>query len=86
MSLNDFLELTPAQTLDVRQKYIEKENQLSRERWELARWQVLKTKADIKGRGGYISLRDIERFPWEQPAETEKSTEEKFRKAVARYN
>lgn len=85
LGLGDFLDLTPFEWTSIKRRFLEYQVKARQERWELRRWQIFKTLCPPKGKGGYITLHDIEVFPWENEAKPEPSTEERFRKAVEMY-
>jgi hypothetical protein len=89
MSRDDFLSLRPDEFEYLYRHYqetdIQRREESYRMQWESARWQVFRTLCPPDKK--QITVYDLIEFPWEkEEIEKQKSTEERFRQVVKKFN
>ena len=89
LSYADFLKLTEDEFDTIYEKWLARQEALSRERWEVARWTAFRVVCppQPKIKGGKISILDFIQFPWEKETKANEveSTYERFKQLAERW-
>lgn len=84
MCLDDFLDISPTEFIEIYEKWLEIENIKRQEEWNRARWTVFKTLCPPDKK--MITIFDIEHFKWDPAApEVPISSKDSFEKAKRKY-